>query len=725
MISRKPIFQKPSDDNLYPVRNKNGEIETLVNPNIDSALSIDNDSKTNVVYNRYHHLPLEAQRQKLPVFQYRNHILYLMERYQTLVLIGETGCGKSTQVPQYLHEVGHKVCVTQPRITAAVTLATRVAEERGERGVRLGEEVGYAAGMTAERTVDTGIVFMTEGVLLREMFASPLLMQYTCIVLDEVHERSQMTDVLLGLLKKIAKKRKNLKIVISSATMDGEFFKRFFESRDAHGQTDTSVVMSVPGRTYPIEVFYISEPVADYVKATVDTIIKIHENEPFGDVLAFLTSQEEILSALETLQIYAEANNEKNKHRKSFASGIHAADLSILPMYGSLPLHKQIKVFQMAERNVRKVILATNIAETSVTIPGVVYVVDSGFHKLAHYSPQLGVECVCVCGVSAHNAHQRAGRAGRSKPGKCYRLYTEEEFSKLPESVPPEMCRSDLSSALLQLKALGIHNLLRFTFPTPPPAKSLLGGLELLLALRAVDRSGALTAEGHRMAELPLRPMFAKMLCQSGEFGCVDEILSIVSMLQMDSVFVKQYTGKACAAARVSRRNNFEVAEGDIIMYLNIYDSYSRVKGAHNDEKSAKKACKDWCHRMYINYRVMEKACEIRSSLEKLVKGKFNIENKTFEGPDLGSAKCIRIMKCVLSGMFPQAGWLGAAGHYTSVLGAKLFISESSCLYRVQQPTWVAFASVQSAGDRVHMRDLMAIRKEWLLEVAPHYYTEL
>ncbi|CAG4988057.1 unnamed protein product [Colias eurytheme] len=628
----------------------------------------------------------------------------------------------------YLHEVGHKVCVTQPRVTAAVTLATRVAEERG---VRLGDEVGYAAAMTAQRTVDTGIVFMTEGVLLREMFASPLLMQYTCIVLDEVHERSQMTDVLMGLLKKIAKKRKNLKIVISSATMDADFFQRFFNLRDAHGQTDTSAVMSIQGRRYPIEVFYTEEPVADYVKATVETVIKIHENKPFGDVLAFLTSQEEILSALETLQIYAEENNEKNKYRKTFPSGMQAANLLILPMYGSLPLHKQIKVFQMADRNVRKVILATNIAETSVTIPGVVYVVDSGYHKLPSYSPTLRVECVCVCSVCGHSARQRAGRAGRDRPGECYRLYTEEEFEKLPQSVPPEICRSDLSSVLLQLKALGIHNLLRFTFPTPPPAKSLLSALEQLYALKAIDKTGNLTQEGNKMAELPLKPMYGKMLCESGEYGCVDEILSIVSMLQMDSIFIKQYTGKACAAARMSRRNNFEaslsvfVAEGDIIMYLNIFDSYKKLKNSYNDEKMSKKACKDWCQRMYINYRVMEKACEIRSSLEKLIKGKFNIENKVFEGPDLGSGKCIRIMKCILTGLFPQAACLTSTGEYKSIFGAKLYISENSCLYRVQQPTWVVFASVQSVGDKINMRDLMVIQKEWLLEIAPHYYTEV
>ncbi|XP_045457381.1 probable ATP-dependent RNA helicase DHX35 [Melitaea cinxia] len=720
MLSRKPVFLKPGDDTLYPAKNKDGVIETLVNPNIDSALSIDGDSKTNFVYNRYHHLPLEAQRKKLPVFQYRNHILYLLEKYQTLILIGETGCGKSTQVPQYVYEIGHKVCVTQPRVAAALSLACRVADERS---VQLGDEVGYSAAMTSMRKPDTGIVFMTEGVLLREMFASPLLMQYTCIVLDEVHERSQMTDVLMGLLKKIAKKRKNLKIIISSATMDAGFLKDYFDLNEKRASNkSSSVIMSMQGRTYPIDVFYVEEPVPDYVKATVDTVIRIHENEPFGDILAFLTSQEEILSALNTLEEYARQNNETNKYRKTFPSGISAANLSILPMYGSLPHYKQIKVFQSGDRNVRKVVLATNIAETSVTIHGVVYVVDCGFHKLPHFDPSVGVESVSVCPISRHNATQRAGRAGRTSPGKCYRLYTEDDYDNLPESVPPEMCRSDLSAMFLQLKALGIHNLLRFSFPTAPPAKSVLSSLETLYALKAIDKEGNLTDVGTKMAEVPLKPMLAKMLCNCDEFGCIDEMLSIVSMLQVDGVFSKQATGKDSIASRISRRNNFEVAEGDIIMYLNIMDSYLKLRT--DNEKQTKKASKDWCQRMFLNYRVMEKAVEIRNSLEKLVKEKFLMKNKEYDGPDLGSGRCTRVMKAVVSGLFPQAAFLNPDNTYRGIRGAVLHISPDSCLYNVQQPKWVVFASVQSSGDKTFMREMMVIQKDWLLEIAPHYYKE-
>ncbi|XP_013145649.1 PREDICTED: probable ATP-dependent RNA helicase DHX35 isoform X2 [Papilio polytes] len=634
MFGQKPKFIRPGDDTLYPIRNKDGVVETLLNPSVDVALTVDSDSKSNFVYNRYHHLPMNTQRQKLPVFQYRNHILYLLEKYQSLILIGETGCGKSTQVPQYLYEIGHRVCVTQPRVAAAVTLAARVATERGEEP---GHTVGYAASMTSARTTDTGIVFMTEGVLLREMFASPLLMQYTCIVLDEVHERTQMTDVLMGLLKKIAKKRKNLKLVISSATMDAEFLRDFFNltNKKEVDRKSTSVIMSMQGRTHPIDVFYVEEPVADYVKATVDTVIKIHENEPFGDILAFLTSQEEILSALEVLQQYAEENDEANKHRRHFASGIRAASVSVLPLYGTMPHHRQLKVFQMADSNVRKVILATNIAETSVTIPGIVYVIDCGFHKLPYFDPAVGVQSVCITAISKNNARQRAGRAGRTSRGKCYRLYTESEYDKLPSSIPPEMCRSNLASMLLQLKALGIHNVLRFTFPTPPPAKSLISGLETLFALRALAGDGAMTSHGARLAELPLDPMFANMLCNSGEYGCIEEMLSIVSMLQVDGVFLSPASGKGNINAKISRRNNFEVAEGDIIMYLNIFDAYLNVRT--KDTSKYKKSCKAWCQKMYINYRVMEKAYEIRQSLEKLIKDKFKIEEKVFEGPDLGS----------------------------------------------------------------------------------------
>ncbi|XP_075987847.1 putative ATP-dependent RNA helicase DHX35 [Anticarsia gemmatalis] len=722
MQGHRPRFIKPGDESLYPTRNKDGAIETLINPNVDTALTSDSDSRTTFVYNRYHHLPLDTQRQRLPVFQYRNQILYLLEKYQTLVLIGETGCGKSTQVPQYLFEIGHRVCVTQPRVTACVALACRVAEERAEP---LGEHVGYAAGMTSQRSAHTGIVFMTEGVLLREMFASPLLMQYSCIVLDEVHERSQMTDVLMGLLKKIIKKRKNLKLVISSATMDAEFLRDFFNLSDKKDsdKRSTSTIMSMQGRTHPIDVFYSEEPVPDYVKATVDTVIKIHENEPFGDILAFLTSQEEILSAQQTLETYADQNNASNKHRTHYPSGIKSCDMLVTALYGSLPHYKQVKVFQRTDANVRKVMLATNIAETSVTVPGVVYVIDSGFHKLPYFSPVVGVESLTITPISKNNATQRAGRAGRTSRGKCYRLYTEEEYDKLPPSVPPEMCRSDLAAMLLQLKALGIHNLLRFTFPTPPPAKSILAGLETLYALKTIDKRGELTSLGERVAELPLRPMCAAMLCNSGEYACVDEALSIAAMLQVDSVFVKPNSGKEGIAARVSRRNNFEVAEGDIIMYLNIMEAYLKLRSSQ-DEKKAKKVCKEWCQKYYINYRVMEKACEIRESLEKLIKGKFQIENQPIESLELGAAKLSRITQCVVSGYFSQAAYLSTDSTYRGIRGATLHISPDSCLFRVQQPKWVIFGSVQSTGDKTYMRDMITIDKQTLLDIAPHYYTE-
>ncbi|CAG9790132.1 unnamed protein product [Diatraea saccharalis] len=226
------------------------------------------------------------------------------------------------------------------------------------------------------------------------------------------------------------------------------------------------------------------------------------------------------------------------------------------------------------------------------------------------------------------------------------------------------------------------------------------------------------------MAELPVKPMCAKMLCNSGEYGCIEEALSIAAMLQVDSVFVKSSSGRENIAAKMARRNNFEVAEGDIIMYLNVFDSYMRVKSSSSDEKTSRKACKDWCHKMYLNYRVLEKAYEIRTSLEKLIKDKFKMENKTFEGPDLGSGKCVRVMKCVLSGMFPQAAYLSLDSSYRGVRGAALYISPDSCLYHTQQPSWVVFASVQATGDKTYMRDMMTIDKTWLLEIAPHYYKE-
>ncbi|MGH0124482.1 UNVERIFIED_CONTAM: hypothetical protein FKN15_077167 [Acipenser sinensis] len=411
----------------------------------------------------------------LMYLEHRNYILYLLENYQTVVIVGETGCGKSTQIPQYLLEAGWAaegkvVGVTQPRRVAAVSVAGRVAEERG---ALLGHEVGYTIRFDDCSDAHATRIKICSAAALCSSFSPsvlsdgaqckytrecddsyPLCCLHSVLMLDEAHERTLYTDIAIGLLKKQ--------------------FRDFFNLNESGNPSkDTCGILTVEGRTFPVDVFYTMSPVPDYVKATVETVMKIHESEGDGDVLAFLTGQEEVERVVSMLveQSRALSRSGMKKH------------LRALPMYAGLPYSEQMKVFERVPHTVRKVVVATNIAETSITINGVVFVIDCGFVKLRAYNPKTAIESLVVAPVSQASASQRAGRGGRNRAGKCYRLYTEEDFEKLPPSTVPEMQRTNLAPVILQLKALGIDNVLRFSFLSPPPAQSMVQALELLLAL--------------------------------------------------------------------------------------------------------------------------------------------------------------------------------------------------------------------------------------------------
>ncbi|KAK0162211.1 hypothetical protein PV327_008565 [Microctonus hyperodae] len=574
---------------------------------LEDKPDIDAHTTTQFVYNAHHSLALDLQRQRLPIYKNRSHIIYLLEKYQSLVLVGETGCGKSTQVPQYLIEAGWGadgkiIGITEPRRVAATSLANRVADERG---CILGTEVGYSIRFDDCTDTSTKIKYMTEGILLREMMGDPLLTKYSIIILDEVHERTLLTDIIMGLLKKIQRKRKKLKIIISSATVDAEELRDFFNTNTSKDSTkDTATILSVEGRSYPVDIFYVKEPVPDYVKAVVDTALKIHEAEEPGDVLAFLTGMDEVDRAVSLLSDHA--NLIKDGRQK----------LMPLAMYGSLPNSEQLKVFWRAPKDTRKIIVATNIAETSITIPNVVYVIDCGFAKIPWYEVETQTNSLIIAPVSKASANQRAGRAGRVQSGKVYRLYTEQSYNELIDATPPQMQRSDLAPAILQLKALGIDNVLRFNFPSVPPSKNLVAGLELLFALGAIDNNGNLTNPvGMTMAEMPLEPVLAKCLMSSGEMGCSDEITTILAMLQVQNVFVRPGGGQALIKARIAHRK-FEVKEGDLITLLNIYSAYGKNK------------VNSWCQKYFLNAKALRRATEIRTQMRSLLR-RLNIPIKS------------------------------------------------------------------------------------------------
>ncbi|KAK7083978.1 ATPdependent RNA helicase [Halocaridina rubra] len=676
MAAGKLNFLKPADDSY-----------------LEDKSDVDQTNGTSFIYNPYKSLSIEKQRQRLPVFSVRNHILYFVENYQTTIVIGETGSGKSTQIPQYLREAGWTtdgiIAIAQPRRVACTTLAERVAEECN---VILGKEVGYSIRFDECSTPGvTQIKYMTEGLLVREMMADPLLRQYSVVLLDEVHERTLYTDIILGLMKKILRKRKDLRLIVCSATIDADHLFNFFNNNSTNDKSkDTTAVISVEGRIYPVEIFYVEEGVPDYVKACADTVMKIHHKEGPGGVLVFLTGVEEVDTCVNYLQ--------------DLASGLkkNEGNLLVLPMYGSLTNSDQLRAFQSTPPGVRKIVVATNIAETSVTIPGVVYVVDSGFVKLRWYNVGSHTDSLVVVPISQASAIQRAGRAGRTQSGKVYRLYPESELDNLSKVTPPEMVRTNLSSAVLNLMALGIENMLRFDFPSPPPARHLMSALDELFALKAINEEGVLTSPlGQQMAEFPLPPQLSKMLLVSGDFGCSEEILSIVAMLQVQNVFIKK-KGHTHAVRVIHRK--FEVSEGDLITLLNVFTAY--IKKGEN---------KRWCSEHFLNHRALRRAAEIRRRMEKLLTN-FNIRLVSCEG------HVDAVCKCITAGMFPNAAFLHHSGNYQTVRGNQtLHIHPSSVLYTQTQPQWVLFHEVLHTS-KVFMRDLTTIDSAWLLELAPHFY---
>ncbi|KAF4518411.1 hypothetical protein B566_EDAN002064 [Ephemera danica] len=462
-------------------------------------------AKTVLKYNE-----LLRKRTTLPVWEYKDMFMQLLRDNQTIVLVGETGSGKTTQIPQWCVEFSRtlgkrSVACTQPRRVAAMSVAQRVSEEMD---VCLGQEVGYSIRFEDCSSAKTVLKYMTDGMLLREGMSDPMLENYQVILLDEAHERTLATDILMGVLKEVAKQRSDMKLVIMSATLDAGKFQGYF---------DHAPLMNVPGRTHPVEIFYTPEPERDYLEAAIRTVIQIHMcEEILGDILLFLTGQEEIEEACK--RIKREIDN----------LGPEVGELKCIPLYSTLPPNLQQRIFEPAPPNKpngaigRKVVVSTNIAETSLTIDGVVFV----------YNPRIRVESLLVSPISKASAQQRAGRAGRTRPGKCFRLYTEKAYKQeMQDNTYPEILRSNLGSVVLQLKKLGIDDLVHFDFMDPPAPETLMRALELLNYLAALDDDGNLTELGAIMAEFPLDPQLAKMLIASCQYNCSNEILSITAML--------------------------------------------------------------------------------------------------------------------------------------------------------------------------------------------------
>ncbi|KAG0221162.1 hypothetical protein BGX31_010129 [Mortierella sp. GBA43] len=632
-------------------------------------------------------MSIKQVRESLPIYQYRQQLLDAIEEYPVLVIVGETGSGKTTQLPQYLYEAGYgkrgKIGCTQPRRVAAMSVAARVAEEMG---VKLGYEVGYSIRFedcTSEKTI---LKYMTDGMLLREFMSEPDLAGYSCLIIDEAHERTLHTDILLGLIKDIARARPDLKVLISSATMDADKFAEYF---------DDAPIFNIPGRPFPVEVHYTTAPEANYLAAAITTVMQIHISQGPGDILVFLTGQDEIDNAAENLQ------------QTCRVLGDRIQELIVCPIYSSLPSDMQGKIFEATPEGSRKVVLATNIAETSITIDGVKFVIDPGFAKMLSYNPKTGMESLVVTPCSRASANQRKGRAGRVGPGKCFRLYTQWAYNnELEENTVPEIQRTNLNSVVLTLKSLGINDILGFEFMDPPPAETLMRALEQLYALGALNDRGQLTKLGRRMAEFPGDPMMAKTLIMAEKYHCTEEITSIVAMLSVQNAVFYRPRDKKLHADKA--RQNLTKPGGDHLTLLNIWDQW--VEANYSIQ---------WCYENFLQHRSMQKARDIRDQMVGLME---RTEVPMLSNPNPTDTAPIR--KAITSGFFYNAARLNKSGDsYKTIKSSQtVLIHPSSSLYQVN-PRWVVYFELVLTS-KEFMRVVMEIESDWLKEVAPHYYKD-
>ncbi|KAL2221464.1 putative mRNA splicing factor RNA helicase [Thermoascus aurantiacus ATCC 26904] len=629
---------------------------------------------------------IEETRKSLPIYQYRDELIKAVADHQILIIVGETGSGKTTQIPQYLHEAGYtkngmKIGCTQPRRVAAMSVAARVAEEMG---VKLGNEVGYSIRFEDNTSDKTIIKYMTDGMLLRELLTEPDLGQYSALMIDEAHERTVATDIACGLLKDIARARPDLKLLISSATMDAQKFQKYF---------DDAPIFNIPGRRYPVDIHYTSQPEANYLAAAITTVFQIHITQGKGDILVFLTGQEEIEAAEQSIQETA---------RKL---GGKIPELIICPIYANLPSELQTKIFEPTPPGARKVVLATNIAETSLTIDGIVYVIDPGFVKENVFNPRTGMESLVVTPCSRASAAQRAGRAGRVGPGKCFRLYTKWAYhNELEESTTPEIQRTNLSGVILLLKSLGIDQLLEFDFMDPPPAETIIRALEQLYALGALNDRGELTKVGRQMAEFPTDPMLAKAILAADKYGCVEEVLSIIAMLgESGSLFYRPKDKKIHAD---SARARFTVKEGgDHLTLLNIWNQWVDSDFSYV-----------WARENFLQQRSLNRARDVRDQLARLC------DRVEVTISSAGANNIVPIQKAITAGFFPNAARLqrGGDSYRTVKNNQTVYIHPSSTLFE-QNPKWVIYYELVLTS-KEYMRNTMPLQPEWLVEVAPHYH---
>lgn len=652
----------------------------------------------------------------LPVDKYNRHILYSLERSNVLLVIGDTGSGKSTRIPEILLSAGvynpevknndssvvngstkrRQVCVTQPRRVAAQQLALRVSQNIG---CDLGSFVGYSVRFDDVTSDETLLKFMTEGLLLRELLDDPLLENYSVIMVDEVHERNLQTDLLLGFLRCLLMKRVDLKLIVCSATMNiDEIYKYLTIERKPPIVNVTSkmepVILSIPGKRHSIKIYHRSQPIPDYLEAMVETIKTIHENSRLvsGKILAFLTGQDEVKYVCDKLETYSHIS----------ASRLDLRRLVILPLYSSLKPEQILRIFQNISDRERVCIVATNIAETSITIDDVTFVVDSGFTKSRILDSNTGIDSLIRIPISKSSAKQRAGRAGRTRDGIVYRLYRQEDYERLNDETIPEIQRSSLAEPLMLLMSMGVKNPAKFPLLSKMPKNNLLAGLELLKALKVIDESGNLSPEGEMMARLNIDPKLAKFIISSASMNCSLEACKIVAMLQVKDIYMKPNYGTVWSNESLTK---VCVSEGDLPSYLNI------MNGFLTNARSQR-----WAEKRNLNYQALMNAVKIFGKLESQLR-RLNIKLTS-------CARLETIQKSIVLGLFSNAAYLHPSGNYQTIRGDQVVHIHPLSVFNelIDRPQYVVYSEITHTS-KIFMHHITSIDSDWLTEAAPHFYS--
>ncbi|EFQ99033.1 ATP-dependent RNA helicase DHX8 [Nannizzia gypsea CBS 118893] len=703
-------------------------------------------------------------RKKLPIFAHADEIRGHLRRTDVMLLVGETGSGKSTQVPQFLTDedwcrpksvkipcsrnkqtttVGGCIAITQPRRVAAVSLARRVAEEVGSPlgSASPASKVGYAVRFDTSVSPSTRIKFMTDGMLLQEMLSDPWLTKYSAIVVDEVHERGINVDLLLGFLRNIATGSKEgrggvpLKIVVMSATADMESLMSFFtegftqastsngqqgstmeddinakaqkasgsksskKGKESQTKSDQISVCHIKGRQFPVTTIYSPAPVPDFVDAALKTIFQVHYKEPLpGDILVFLTGQETVENLEYLVNDYASTMDKE------------LPKVLAVPLFAALPQVAQQRVFLPTPPRTRKVILATNIAETSVTVPGVRYVIDCGKAKTKQFRTRLGLDSLLVKPISKSAAIQRKGRAGREAPGQCYRLYPEKEYLALPETNTPEILRCDVSQAILTMKARGVDDIVGFPFLTPPPRDAIEKALLQLFNINALDDTGKISPVGSRIAKLPLTAPLGRVLLAGAEKGaqCLRDVIDIISCLSVENIFLNTLSEEKKEQADLARRDLYR-REGDHLTMLATVRAYA----AENADRKA------WAERHLVSHRAMQAVMDVRKQLLAQCKQSKLFGNTSFENDEsipLGNEDPVPILTSFLTGFATNTARLLPDGSYRTLVGNQtVAIHPSSVLFgrKVEAIMYNEFVFTS----RSYARGVSAVQMNWIGEV--------